>query len=83
MAIDSVKNISCTRYRLVVFLPGTLKILVRRKGGESRMLGNLGTTELLVIGLVVLLFFGGKKLPELARGFGDSIKEFKKAAKEA
>lgn len=44
------------------------------------MLGNLGTPELIVLGLVLLLFFGGKKLPELARGVGDSVREFKKAA---
>ncbi|OGY10707.1 MAG: preprotein translocase [Candidatus Blackburnbacteria bacterium RIFCSPLOWO2_01_FULL_41_27] len=43
---------------------------------------NLGSTELIVIALVLLVLFGGKKLPELARGVGDSIKEFKKAAKD-
>ncbi|PIV43811.1 MAG: twin-arginine translocase TatA/TatE family subunit [Candidatus Nealsonbacteria bacterium CG02_land_8_20_14_3_00_40_11] len=46
------------------------------------MLSNLGTTELIVIGLVLLLLFGGKKLPELSRGIGDAMREFKKAAKE-
>lgn len=46
------------------------------------MLGNIGTPELIVLGLVLLLFFGGKKLPELARGVGDSVKEFRKAAAE-
>jgi sec-independent protein translocase protein TatA len=46
------------------------------------MLGNIGTPELIVLGLVLLLFFGGKKLPELARGVGDSVREFKKAAHE-
>lgn len=46
------------------------------------MLGNLGTTELIVIGLVLLLLFGGKKLPELSRGIGDAMREFRKAAKE-
>ncbi|PJC28123.1 twin-arginine translocase TatA/TatE family subunit [Candidatus Shapirobacteria bacterium CG_4_9_14_0_2_um_filter_39_11] len=46
------------------------------------MFSNIGTPELIVLGLVLLLLFGGKKLPELARGVGDSIKEFKKAAKE-
>ncbi len=43
---------------------------------------NLGSTELIVIALVLLVLFGGKKLPELARGVGDSIKEFKNAAKD-
>jgi len=46
------------------------------------MLSNIGTPELVVLGLVLLLFFGGKKLPELARGVGDSVKEFKKSAGE-
>jgi len=47
-----------------------------------QLLSNLGTTELIVIGLVLLLLFGGKKLPELSRGIGDAMREFKKAAKE-
>lgn len=46
------------------------------------MLRNIGSTELLVIAAIFLVLFGGKKLPELARGVGDSIKEFRKAAKE-
>lgn len=45
------------------------------------MLRNIGTTELIVLALIVLLLFGGKKLPEFARGVGDSIKEFRKAIK--
>ncbi|PIP74751.1 MAG: twin-arginine translocase TatA/TatE family subunit [Candidatus Levybacteria bacterium CG_4_9_14_3_um_filter_35_16] len=45
------------------------------------MLNGIGTTEIVVVALVLLLLFGGKKLPELARGMGDSIKEFRKAAR--
>jgi len=45
-------------------------------------MSNIGTTELLIISVVLLVLFGGKKLPELAKGVGDSIREFKKAARE-
>jgi len=38
--------------------------------------------ELLIIGAVVLLLFGAKKLPELAKGLGQGLKEFKSAVKE-
>jgi len=43
---------------------------------------SLGSTEIIVILVIVLLLFGGKKLPELARGLGKGINEFKKASKE-
>lgn len=39
----------------------------------------IGTSELIVIFLVVLLLFGGKRLPELAKSLGAGIREFKKA----
>ncbi|MBI2496501.1 MAG: twin-arginine translocase TatA/TatE family subunit [Opitutae bacterium] len=43
---------------------------------------GLGGTELIIILVIILLLFGGAKLPALAKGLGQSIKEFKKAAKE-
>ena len=46
------------------------------------MLNGIGSTEVVVIGLILLVMFGGKKLPELSRGVGDSIREFRKAARE-
>ena len=42
-------------------------------------MGNLGTTEILLIAFVVLLLFGGKKIPELMRGLGKGVREFKDA----
>jgi sec-independent protein translocase protein TatA len=47
------------------------------------MFGNLGFTELLVIMFIVLLLFGPKKLPELARGLGKGLSEFRRAADQA
>ncbi|MBX2892997.1 MAG: twin-arginine translocase TatA/TatE family subunit [Saprospiraceae bacterium] len=42
-------------------------------------LGNLGATEFVLIFLVVLLLFGGQKIPELMRGLGKGIREFNSA----
>ena len=43
---------------------------------------NLGATEILLVLLVVLLLFGGKRLPELARAIGKGLAEFRRAAQE-
>ncbi len=43
------------------------------------MIGNLGSTELILIFLVIVLFFGAKKIPELAQGLGKGIREFKRS----
>ena len=43
------------------------------------LFGGLGATEIILIIAVVLLLFGGKKIPELMRGMGKGIKEFKSA----
>ena len=45
------------------------------------MFGNLGTVEIIIIAAVLLLFFGGSKLPELARGVSKASEEFKKGLK--
>jgi sec-independent protein translocase protein TatA len=44
-------------------------------------MGNFGFTEILLILLVVVLLFGGKKIPELMKGIGQGMKEFKTASK--
>ncbi len=43
---------------------------------------GIGTTELLVILFIILLVFGSKKLPELAKGLGKGINEFKRASQD-
>ena len=47
--------------------------------GFMLFLGNLGTSEFILIFLVVLLLFGGSKIPELMRGMGRGIREFNNA----
>jgi sec-independent protein translocase protein TatA len=46
------------------------------------MFGNLGAGEIILIVLVILLLFGAKKIPELARGIGKGMGEFKKGLKD-
>jgi sec-independent protein translocase protein TatA len=46
------------------------------------MFGNLGAGEIILILLVVLILFGAKKIPELAKGLGKGMSEFKKGLKE-
>jgi sec-independent protein translocase protein TatA len=43
-------------------------------------MGKIGATEIILILLVVVLLFGGRKIPELFRGIGQGMKEFKKAS---
>jgi sec-independent protein translocase protein TatA len=71
------------------FLTNVLKAAERKQNQDKRTLRkefiimpNVGMPELLIILFVVMLLFGAKKLPELARGFGQGIREFKKAAHE-
>ncbi|PKP14110.1 MAG: twin-arginine translocase TatA/TatE family subunit [Bacteroidetes bacterium HGW-Bacteroidetes-3] len=45
-------------------------------------LGMVGPWQWIIIGLAILLLFGGKKLPELMKGLGGGVKEFKKAIKD-
>lgn len=46
------------------------------------MFGNLGGGEILLILLFILVFFGAKKIPDLAQGLGKGIREFRKAARD-
>jgi sec-independent protein translocase protein TatA len=48
---------------------------------EEVMFGSLGFPELLVILVIVILIFGTSRIPELGRGLGEGIKNFKKAVK--
>ena len=57
-----------------------LSLTARLKGEMGSM--NLGTPEILLILLVILIFFGAKKIPELAKGLGKGLREFRKAARD-
>ena len=43
---------------------------------------GLGTTELIIIGVIIFLIFGAKRIPEIGKGLGESIREFKKVKEE-
>ena len=47
------------------------------------MLQSIGVTEWLIIALIVVLLFGGKKIPELFKGLAEAVREFKKASKDS
>jgi sec-independent protein translocase protein TatA len=49
---------------------------------SSIFLGMVGPWQWVIIGLAILLLFGGKKIPELMKGLGSGIKEFKDASKD-
>jgi sec-independent protein translocase protein TatA len=46
------------------------------------MLKNLGTTELVLIALIVMFLFGGRKIPEFIKGLSKAIEEYRKASKD-
>lgn len=46
------------------------------------MPGGIGTTEIIIVAIFVLVFFGAKRIPELAKGLGQGIKEFRKASSD-
>jgi len=45
-------------------------------------MGTIGATEIILIVLIILVFFGARKIPEMAKGLGQGIREFRKAAKD-
>ena len=51
-------------------------------GTRESVMGGIGGPEILLVALVVLLVFGPKKIPELARGIGKSVREFRRLSTE-
>ena len=49
---------------------------------HKTMLSNLGTPEIIIIALILIVLFGGRKIPEFIKGLGEAVKEFKKATKD-
>lgn len=45
-------------------------------------MGSFGTTEIIIIAIIILVLFGAKRIPELAKGIGQGIKEFRKASSD-
>jgi len=53
-------------------------ITLGSKKGIMGFLQNIGTTEVVIVAVLILVLFGGKKIPEFIRGLADAIREFKK-----
>lgn len=47
------------------------------------MFPSIGTTEWIIIAVIILFLFGGKKIPEFFKGLGEAVNEFKKASKDS
>ena len=45
------------------------------------VLQNIGTTEIVIVAIVIVVLFGGKKIPEFIKGLADAVREFKKDSK--
>lgn len=56
-------------------------MVLKERDQIQNIMGKLGVTEIVLILAVILLLFGGKKIPELMRGLGRGMKEFKDASK--
>ena len=59
-----------------------LIILLKSFNFTNILFGAIGPWQIALIALAILLLFGGRKIPELMKGFGSGIKEFKKGLKE-
>lgn len=46
------------------------------------MFRNIGTPELIIVAIVIVLLFGGRKIPEFMKGIGEAIKEFRQASND-
>lgn len=46
------------------------------------MFNGIGIVEISIVAFLIILFFGGKKIPELFKGMGDAVREFKKGIRE-
>lgn len=53
-----------------------------RRGGITGMLGSIGMSELLLIGVIALVVFGPRRLPEIGRSLGRTVNEFKRASRD-
>lgn len=66
----------------VFFYNFVLKYIMKAGMIQSLFIGGLGLPEILVIALIVLLLFGGKKIPELMKGLGKGVRSFKEGLKD-
>ena len=72
----------CKKKTLSLHFNSTKVLTIKpNKMNQLLFLGNLGMPEIVIIAIIVLLLFGGKKIPELMKGIGKGIKNFKEGVK--
>ena len=64
---------------LIAFSPTFVRIIKRKEMLFTSLIMGLSPSELMVVGLIILVLFGGRKIPELMKGLGQGIKEFNNA----
>lgn len=76
------------KYLIIIFVPKTcrkycyLRTITSTKSSEENFMGSIGAPEILIVAILFLLLFGAKRIPELARGLGQGIKEFRNASND-
>ena len=60
----------------------SIRIIFQQSDLKESIVFGLGTTELIVIGVIIFLIFGAKRLPEIGKGLGGAVREFKNVKKD-
>lgn len=78
---DRIDKIADFKIPILIYDNQIELLITYRQILKLKEMGNIGFVEILLVLLVIVLIFGGRKIPELMKGIGQGIKEFKKGSK--